>query len=56
MFTADVTSDPLVAVDGSIPVRPVTVDGDGWQAEARTARRWLARLDELPAELRRTGE
>lgn len=56
MFTADVTADPLVAVDGSIPVRAVTVDGDGWQAEARTARRWLARLEELPAELRRTGE
>ena len=56
MFTADVTVDPLEAIDGSIPVRAVTVDGDGWQAEATTARRWLARLEGLPAELRRTGE
>jgi O-succinylbenzoate synthase len=56
MFTADVSAVPLEAIDGSIPVRAVTVDGDGWQAEARTARRWLARLEELPAELRRTGE
>ena len=56
MFAADVTADPLVAVDGAIAVRPVTVDADGWQAGPEATRRWLARLDELPAELRRTGE
>jgi len=56
MFTSDVTTEPLVAVHGTIPVRAVTVDGDGWQAEPGTTRRWLARLDGLPADLRRTGE
>lgn len=56
MFTADVTAEPLVAVDGAIAVRPVTVDADGWQADPGTTRRWLTRLDELPADLRRTGE
>ena len=56
MFTGDVTTEPLVAIDGAIAVRPATVDADGWQAGAETTRRWLARLDELPAELRRTGE
>jgi O-succinylbenzoate synthase len=56
MFTADVTAEPLVAADGAIAVRAVTVDADGWQADPGTTRRWLARLDELPADLRRTGE
>ena len=56
MFPRDVTAEPLVAVDGTIPVRAVTVDGNGWQADPATTQRWLARLDGLPAELRRTGE
>lgn len=56
MFAGDVTTAPLVAVDGAIAVRPVTVDADGWQADPQTTNRWLARLAELPADLRRTGE
>jgi O-succinylbenzoate synthase len=47
MFTADVTADPLVAVDGAIPVREVTVDGDGWRAGAEVTARWLARWQEF---------
>lgn len=56
MFTTDVTTEPLVAEGGAIVPRPVTVAADGWQAGPETTRRWLARLDELPADLRRTGE
>jgi O-succinylbenzoate synthase len=47
MFTADVTADPLVAVDGAIPVREVTVDCDGWRAGAEVTARWLARWQEF---------
>lgn len=56
MFTADVTDEPLVAVDGVIAVRPVRPRATGWQADAGTNDRWLNRLNSLPAELRRRGE
>jgi o-succinylbenzoate synthase len=56
MFTADVTDTPLVAVEGAIAVRTVTPQGADWQADPVTEQRWLARLNELPGELRRTGE
>ena len=45
MFTTDVTTEPLVAVDGAIAVRPVTVDGAGWQADAAVAARWVHRWE-----------
>lgn len=48
MLTADVTADPLLPVDGYLPVRPVFVDEErlraveidpaGWRARAETAR------------------
>ncbi len=45
MFTGDVTTDPLVAVDGEIGVRPVVVDENGdWQADAAVTAAWQARL------------
>lgn len=56
MFTADVTDEPLVAVDGAIAVRPVRPKATGWQADAGTNDHWLNRLNSLPAELRRRGE
>lgn len=45
MFTTDVTATPLVAIDGEIPVRPVTVDdNDDWHAGPAATAAWLARL------------
>ncbi len=45
MFTADVTAEPLVAVDGEIAVRPVSVDDNGdWRAGPSATRAWLERL------------
>ena len=45
MFTGDVTADPLVAIDGEIRVRPVTVDENGdWRAGAAVTAAWQARL------------
>lgn len=47
MFTADVTSHPLVAEQGQIMVRPVEVDENGpWRAEASATEQWLARLSQ----------
>ena len=45
MFTGDVTTDPLVAIDGEIGVRPVQVDENGdWRADAAVTAAWQARL------------
>jgi o-succinylbenzoate synthase len=55
MFTADVTPEPLIAVDGAITVRSVTPVGRDWQADQATTQWWLRRLDELPVELRGDG-
>ncbi len=50
MFTTDVTAAPLVAVDGEIAVRPVTVDHNGdWPAAAATTAAWQARLAPVAA-------
>lgn len=49
MFTADVTRAPLVAENGEIAVRPVTVDRpDGWQAGEDATVAWLQRLAPVP--------
>lgn len=56
MFTTDVTAEPLIAEAGHIRVRPVVVSGTQWQADAQTTQAWLARRDQLPELLRRTGE
>lgn len=49
MFTADVTRAPLVAENGEIAVRPVTVDRpDGWQAGEDATVAWLQRLASVP--------
>lgn len=56
MFTTDVSDDPLIAEAGYIRVRPVEVCGTQWQADPETTQAWLARQDELPESLRRTGE
>lgn len=49
MFTSDVTTTPLVAVDGEIAVRPVSVDSPtGWQAGADATAAWVGRLDGVP--------
>ncbi|MFZ0531080.1 MAG: o-succinylbenzoate synthase [Propionicimonas sp.] len=54
MFTTDVTAEPLVAVDGAIPVRPVRLDDPArWSAGDAATARWLARLGPLAEELRR---
>jgi O-succinylbenzoate synthase len=48
LLTADVTDEPLAAIDGMLPVRPVTVDPGRavWAGEA-VARRWGRRWDEV---------
>lgn len=52
MFTSDVTTDRLVAVNGEIPVRPVLVDHNGdWRAGAAATAAWQARLDPVLAGL-----
>ncbi len=56
MFTTDVSAEPLIAEAGHIQVRPVVVSGSQWQADAQTTQAWLARRDQLPEPLRRTGE
>ncbi len=56
MFTADVTTDPLVAVGGMITPRAVTPDGLGWQADHQIDQDWRERLASLPADVRRSGE
>lgn len=56
MFTSDVTSTPLVAVDGHIEVRAVTPDGSQWQADDAVQHRWSERLQSLPDSLRRPHE
>ena len=56
MFTTDVSAEPLIAEAGHIRVRPVVVSGTQWQADAQTTQAWLARRDQLPEPLRRTGE
>jgi O-succinylbenzoate synthase len=45
LFTGDVTTDPLLPVDGALPVRTVTPDRlPEVAADTDTTRRWLARL------------
>jgi O-succinylbenzoate synthase len=45
MFTTDITAAPLVAVNGEIEVRPVTVDENGdWRAGTSATDAWLQRL------------
>jgi O-succinylbenzoate synthase len=49
MFTTDVTTRPLVAVDGEIEVRSVDVDAAaGWTAGPDAAAAWLERLATVP--------
>lgn len=56
MFTTDVTTAPLVAVDGEIAVRSVAVDDNGsWRAGDLATQGWLARLATVPETLRRFG-
>ncbi len=48
LFTGDVTPDPLLPQNGSIPVRRVTVDTSGVTEGGRElCGRWAARLDEM---------
>jgi O-succinylbenzoate synthase len=48
MFTADVTDDPLVAVEGELPVRRVNPDRpQGWQAGPAATRAWRERLSSV---------
>lgn len=48
MFTLDVTEEPLIAVDGEIPVREVVADGNGdWRAGPAATAAWLERLSPL---------
>ncbi|MFY0408525.1 o-succinylbenzoate synthase [Solicola sp. PLA-1-18] len=50
LLTADVTSDPLLPVDGALPVaRPVPDALRGVTADDATTARWLARLAEVEA-------
>jgi len=45
MFTADVTTTPLIAEQGYLPVRAVEVDENGpWRAEPAVTEDWLGRL------------
>jgi O-succinylbenzoate synthase len=49
MFTTDVTTRPLVAVNGEIEVREVDVDAAaGWQAGDEATAAWLDRLATVP--------
>ena len=48
LLARDVAEDPLVAVDGELPVRDVQVSGaESWRADEETAARWRARLDAI---------
>ncbi len=50
LFTDDVTSSPLLPVDGAVPVRAVEPDRiDAVAADAGTAARWTARLARVRA-------
>ncbi|MGY1641179.1 o-succinylbenzoate synthase [Geodermatophilus sp. SYSU D00703] len=50
LFTADVTGDPLLPVDGALPVRAVVPDRLAEvAADAGTAQRWRARLAAVAA-------
>ncbi len=50
LFTADVTSSPLLPVDGELPVRAVVPDRlDAVAADAGTDRRWRDRLSRMSA-------
>jgi O-succinylbenzoate synthase len=50
LFTDDVSTHPLLPVDGELPVRPVVPDRlAATAADADTTRRWLARLAEVRA-------
>lgn len=50
LLTGDVTSDPLLPVDGFLPVRAVSADAiDAVRADAETTQRWVARLAEVRA-------
>ena len=57
MFTHDVTADPLLPVDGSLPVRPVTPDAaDRATADPETSRRWAERIRAVRALDRSLGQ
>ncbi|MCZ2827931.1 o-succinylbenzoate synthase [Modestobacter sp. VKM Ac-2986] len=50
LFTDDVTAEPLLPVDGALPVRAVTPDRLAeTAADAETTQRWLARLAAVQA-------
>jgi O-succinylbenzoate synthase len=47
MLTQDVVADPLVPVDGMLPVRDVEVQQGDWLADAETTARWERRADSI---------
>src|SRR5690606_21468599 len=48
LFTRDVTTSPLVAEEGSIPVTDVALDEAGpWRADPTTAGWWRERWDDV---------
>jgi O-succinylbenzoate synthase len=50
LFTGDVTSTPLLPVDGALPVtRPVPDRLDEVAADAATERRWRDRMEAVRA-------
>lgn len=56
LFSGDVTREPLVARDGAIELREVTVDDDdAWRADPETEGWWQERWEALPVELRSLG-
>jgi O-succinylbenzoate synthase len=55
LLAADVTAEPMLAVEGHLPVRDVTPDGDllrRWQAPPPRRAWWLERLARCHALLR----
>lgn len=53
MFTADVVAEPLLPVDGMLPVtRPVALDNPATRADQATTERWQRRYDRVGALLR----
>ncbi len=57
MFSRDVTADPLLPVDGSLPVRRVSPDAvDATLADDSTARRWAERAEAVRAQDRSLGQ
>lgn len=53
MFTADVVAEPLLPVDGMLPVtRPVALDNPATHADQATTEKWQRRYDRVEALLR----